>query len=87
MYAGSVVTCTMCTVCWGSVFGSGTCVISSLTNISLRKRDLVALLTVFLFLYVRVHSEKSVTIRESNHASSVYKEHYAQYYVPRSSFC
>ena len=31
------------------------------------------------------HSGKSVTIRESNHASGVYKEHYAQYYVRKSS--
>ena len=27
----------------------------------------------------------SVTIRESNHASGVYKEHCAKYYVPKSS--
>ena len=31
------------------------------------------------------HSEKSVTIRVSNHACGVYKEHYAYYYVPKSS--
>ena len=27
----------------------------------------------------------TVAIRESNHASGVYKEHYASYYVPKSS--
>ena len=30
-------------------------------------------------------SGKSVTIPELNHASGVYKEHYALYYVPKSS--
>ena len=28
---------------------------------------------------------KSITIRESNHAEGIYKEHYAYYYVPQSS--
>ena len=32
-----------------------------------------------------VHSGKSLTIPESNHASGVYKEHYTLYYVPKSS--
>ena len=31
------------------------------------------------------HSGKSATIRESNHGLSVCKEHYAKYYVPKSS--
>ena len=31
------------------------------------------------------HSGKSTTFRESNHGSGVYKEHYALYYVPKSS--
>ena len=31
------------------------------------------------------HSGKSVTIQESNHGSGVYMEHYAQYYVQKSS--
>ena len=35
--------------------------------------------------HMLAHSGKSVTIRESNHASGVYKEHYAKYYVPKSS--
>ena len=30
-------------------------------------------------------SGKSATIRESNHGSCIYKEHYALYYVPKSS--
>ena len=30
-------------------------------------------------------SGKSATIRESNHGSGVCKEHYAYYYVPKSS--
>ena len=33
----------------------------------------------------RAHSGKSATIRESNHGSCVYKEHFAKYYVPKSS--
>ena len=32
-----------------------------------------------------LHSGKSATIRESNHGSGVCKEHYAYYYVPKSS--
>ena len=32
-----------------------------------------------------MHSGKSATIRESNHGSGVCKEHYAWYYVPKSS--
>ena len=36
------------------------------------------------FRYIKTcHSGKLVTIQESNHASGVYKEHYA--YVPKSS--
>ena len=31
------------------------------------------------------HSGKSAIIRESNHVSGVCEEHYAQYYVPKSS--
>ena len=31
------------------------------------------------------HSGKPATIRESNHGYGVCKEHYAQYYVPKSS--
>ena len=34
---------------------------------------------------VHRHSVKSVTIRESNHGSGVCREHYALYYVPKSS--
>ena len=33
--------------------------------------------------YDKLHSGKSVTIRESNHASGVYKEHYGLYFVPK----
>ena len=32
-----------------------------------------------------IHSGKSATIRESNHGSGVCREHYAYYYVPKSS--
>ena len=32
-----------------------------------------------------VHLGKSVSILESNHASGVYKENYALYYLPKSS--
>ena len=32
-----------------------------------------------------MHSGKSATIRESNHGAGVCKEHYALYYVPKSS--
>ena len=34
----------------------------------------------------QMHSGKSSTIRESNHGSGVCKEHYVQYFVPKSSF-
>ena len=34
---------------------------------------------------VFLHSGKSATIRESNHGLGVCKEHYAKYYVPKSS--
>ena len=46
-------------------------VISKLQKFSLRRQ--------------RVHSEKSVTIPELNHAPGVYKEHYVKYYVKNSS--
>ena len=31
------------------------------------------------------NSGKSATIRESNHGSGVWKDHYAKYFVPKSS--
>ena len=38
-----------------------------------------------MYLHPFHHLGKSVTICESNDASGVYKEHYALYYVPKSS--
>ena len=41
---------------------------------------------MFYFICVLdVHLKKSITNRESNHAWGVHKEHYAYYYVPKSS--
>ena len=53
-----------------------------------RKRSQVIALSKFIprFGFCACdHTGKSATNRESNHGSGVCKEHYAQYYVPKSS--
>ena len=46
--------------------------------------DSISIGTRRKYQIVSIHLGKSVTIRESNHASGVYKEHYTKHYVPKS---
>ena len=43
------------------------------------------MLRVNIDISIKILSGKSATIRESNHGSGVCKEHYPQYYAPKSS--